>query len=90
MAIPRTADGHPNFSGFWQALNTANWDIEPHHARPGSPPGLGIVVDGPLPYRSEALAKRRENWRDRAKQGDIFYDKGRLSDDAPHCGCYDG
>ena len=29
-------------------------------------------------------------WRDRAKQGDLLYDGNRLSDDAPHCGCYDG
>lgn len=29
-------------------------------------------------------------WLERAKQGDIFYDDGVLSDDAPHCGCYDG
>src|ERR1700733_8711167 len=31
-AIPRV-NGHPNFSGVWQVLNTANWDIEPHLAR---------------------------------------------------------
>src|SRR5713101_3398008 len=28
-------DGHPNFSGIWQALNEANWDLEAHHALPG-------------------------------------------------------
>jgi hypothetical protein len=28
-------DGHPNFSGIWQALNEANWDLEAHAARPG-------------------------------------------------------
>ena len=27
---PRTADGQPDLSGIWQALNTANWDIEDH------------------------------------------------------------
>jgi hypothetical protein len=67
-AIPRTSEGKPDFSGFWQVLNSANWDIEPHNARPGTPPGLGIVVDGPLPYRPDALGRRRENWRNRAKQ----------------------
>lgn len=29
-------------------------------------------------------------WRQRAGQGDLWYDEGRLLDDAPHCGCYDG
>ncbi|MEC8331587.1 MAG: hypothetical protein VXZ69_04545, partial [Pseudomonadota bacterium] len=30
--IPRTADGRPDFNGIWQAINTANWDVEPHAA----------------------------------------------------------
>jgi hypothetical protein len=28
-------DGKPNFSGIWQALNEANWDLEAHAARAG-------------------------------------------------------
>jgi hypothetical protein len=28
-------DGHPNFSGIWQALNEADWDLEAHNALPG-------------------------------------------------------
>jgi len=32
--IPRTADGRPDFSGIWQANNTANWDLQDHVARP--------------------------------------------------------
>jgi hypothetical protein len=31
---PRNADGHPDLSGIWQALNEANYDIEIHMARP--------------------------------------------------------
>jgi hypothetical protein len=32
---PTRIAGHPNFSGIWQALNEADWDLEAHHAFPG-------------------------------------------------------
>lgn len=32
-AVPRIA-GKPDFSGVWQALSTANWDLQTHEARP--------------------------------------------------------
>ena len=70
----KTADGRPNLSGIWQAMNNANWDIEAHQARPGppqfgalfaAPASLGVVVDGPIPYQPWALAKKRENFEKR-------------------------
>jgi hypothetical protein len=74
---PRTTDGKPNLNGIWQAMNTANWDIEAHPAGPSMvrelgaisavPGGLGIVVGGELPYKPEALAKKKENLANRLK-----------------------
>jgi hypothetical protein len=70
---PRTADGRPNLNGLWQAVNSANWDIEAHEARPGplqfgalmaAPAGLG-VVEGEIPYKPEAAAKKRQNFQKR-------------------------
>jgi hypothetical protein len=74
---PRTADGKPNLNGIWQAMNTANWDIEAHSAGPSLvrelgaiaavPGGLGIVEGGEIPYRPEALAKKKQNQANRLK-----------------------
>src|SRR4030095_14429130 len=73
---PRTPDGKPNFNGIWQALNTANWDIEAHAAAPGPvselgasyavPGGLG-VVEGEIPYKPDALAQKKLNNTNRLK-----------------------
>ena len=65
-AIPRTADGKPDLSGFWQVMNTANFDIQAHSARTGVPAGLGVVEGDGLPYRPAALARKAENWKNRA------------------------
>jgi hypothetical protein len=65
--------GQPNLNGVWQAVNTADWNLEAHSAqkiegfyRLGSlaaiPAGLSVVDgDGKIPYKPEALAKRNEN-----------------------------
>jgi hypothetical protein len=81
----RLSNGRPDLNGIWQALNSANYDIERHMARPamalregphgplpaasvlalgtvGAVPGsMGVVEGGTLPYRTEALAKKKEN-----------------------------
>ena len=64
--IPRTRDGKPDLSGIWQALNTAAWNIEAHSAQKDVPAGAGVVQGGPIPYQPWALAKRDENYRNRA------------------------
>jgi hypothetical protein len=70
-ALPRTADGHPDFSGVWQVLDdSANGDIEPHAASWGVRAGQGIIVDpadGKIPYKPEALARRQANYKNRAE-----------------------
>ncbi len=73
-AIPRTADGNPDFNGIWQALGSANWDIEPHAADFGPvvelaaigaiPAGLGIVSGGEIPYTVAARGQQQANKAD--------------------------
>jgi hypothetical protein len=67
----RTADGKPNLNGIWQAVNTANWDLQDHEARQGPvialgaafsvPAGEGVVEGGEIPYLPAAQAKKKEN-----------------------------
>jgi hypothetical protein len=69
---PTRISGRPNFNGIWQALNTANWNLEAHSAeglaafgRLGAiaaiPAGRSVVRGGTIPYTPDALAKRNEN-----------------------------
>ena len=51
--LPRTASGKPDLNGIWQAMTTANYDIEPHDAKPAMAMRPGPVV--PLPAK-EVLA----------------------------------
>jgi hypothetical protein len=67
----------PNLNGIWQAMNSANWNIEAHAAGPSVvsslgaafavPPGIGVVDGGEIPYLPAAAAKRKENFANRAK-----------------------
>jgi hypothetical protein len=65
--------GHPNLNGIWQAINTANWDLESHAASATAfwqlgaifaiPSGQSVIVDnnGAIPYTPDGLKKRQEN-----------------------------
>ena len=73
--------GQPNMNGVWQAIGTADWNLEAHSAQKiegfyqlGSlaaiPAGQSVVDgDGKIPYKPDALAKRDEN-RKKWPQGD--------------------
>ena len=72
---PRAADGHADLSGVWEALNTANWDLQDHSAQPGTtwetgaigaePAGLGVVEGGAIPYLPSALETKKTNFANR-------------------------
>src|SRR4051794_22687813 len=64
----RTVDGAPDLNGIWQALNSANWDLQAHPARPGPvvtlgavgavPAGMGVVEGNEIPYLPAAAAQK--------------------------------
>lgn len=67
---------NPDLNGIWQAVNTANWDLQPHAAGPSAfpallgaigaePPGQGVVEGGHIPYQPWAEAKRQDNFAKR-------------------------
>jgi len=73
---PRMADGHPDLNGIWQAMVTANWDLQDHDAQPGphpevmgaygaGPAGQSVIEGGEIPYKPEAAAKQKENLKNR-------------------------
>ena len=75
--VPKAADGHPDLSGIWQTLGTADWDLEDHRPEAGPfyqlgaiggvPPGRGVVEGGDIPYKPEAIAQRKQNRANRWK-----------------------
>ena len=70
---PRAGDGHADLNGIWQAMNTANWDIQDHAARrvrssrsvPRSafPAGAGVVEGNEIPYQPGRRRRRRRTAR---------------------------
>lgn len=69
--VRNTWDKKPNLNGIWQAMVTANWDLEDHDGGPSAVPvtgawgarlpGQSVVEGGTIPYKPEALAKRDAN-----------------------------
>src|SRR5690242_18370327 len=66
LLMPVSAQTKPDFSGIWQALNTAAWDLQDHSGQLGIPPGLGVVEGGEIPYQAWAAAKKADNFAKRA------------------------
>ena len=62
QGVRRSRDGRPDFSGIWQALNAAAWDIQDHSGELGLPPGQGVVEGNEIPYQPWAAAKKQENF----------------------------
>jgi hypothetical protein len=71
-AEPTRINGKPNLNGIWQAMNSANWNLEVHPAQKidsqwavgtlmSIPAGKSVVVGGKIPYKPEALKQREEN-----------------------------
>jgi hypothetical protein len=71
---PRTRGGQADLQGIWQVVNTAAWDIQDHAgqrfaglpARFSEPAGQGVVEGNAIPYQTWALAKKQENYQNRA------------------------
>jgi hypothetical protein len=72
---PQRLSGKPNLNGIWQAVNTANWNLEAHSSQPGAvwqagaigaiPAGPSFVDVGEIPYLPAARAKKNENFAKR-------------------------
>ena len=70
---PDRIAGRPNLNGIYQAINTANWNLEDHSASSTAfwqlgaifaiPAGQSVITDnnGTIPYNPAGLKKRTEN-----------------------------
>ena len=95
---PRTADGKADLNGIWEALVTANIDVQDHQAQSGPrpemmgaygawPAGQGVVEGGEIPYRPEALAKKKQNVENRMV-AKIYSDDRRHDTGDPELKCF--
>jgi hypothetical protein len=95
---PRVMDGRPDLNGVWQALVTANVDLEDHEAQSGPhpellgayggwPAGQGVVEGGEIPYKPEAVAKKQQNVANRMKV-DVHEDTTWHDVGDPELKCY--
>lgn len=73
----RAWDGHPDLNGIWQAIGTANWNLEDHPPSAGPPalgvlgavpPGQGVVEGGEIPYQPWALEQKQKNYENRWRE----------------------
>ena len=72
---PRMSDGHPNLNGVYEALNSANWNLQDHPAYAGpmwetgaigsAPAGRSVVEGNDIPYKPEVFAKKKTNFENR-------------------------
>ena len=72
-ARPARIGKAPNINGIYQAINTANWNLEDHPAQALSdfwqlgaiaaiPAGRSVVEGGTIPYQPAAALKKAENF----------------------------
>ena len=47
VKVLRTADGKPDLNGIWQAVGSANWNLQDHQARTGPVLELGAILAVP-------------------------------------------
>jgi len=62
-------------NGVWQAMNSANWDLNDHAASAGQfyqlgaigavPPGQTVIEGGDIPYLPAALEQKKKNYLNR-------------------------
>jgi hypothetical protein len=88
---------NPDLNGIWQAVNSANWDLEAHEAAPSPfppllgaigavPPGLSVVEGGKIPYQPAALARKNENFAKRLAHPEDIQTNDTNGD--PEAKCY--